>query len=111
MCIRDRALAMPDANLDALYRNMMTWDATKGEEQMRAITVPTLVIQSTTRGEDGIRRALNEGEMGHYPDLVKSRNTKSSFALLAGHGHFTGLEAPEWTNDAIMSWANGNGLL
>ncbi|MFY0615706.1 MAG: alpha/beta hydrolase [Hyphomicrobiaceae bacterium] len=109
-CVK-RALAMPDENLRSLYRNMMRWDATKGETQMRAITVPTLVIQSTTRGEDGIRRALNEGEMGHYPDLVKVRNTKAEFALLAGHGHFTGLEAPDWTNEAIMTWAKRSGLL
>lgn len=109
-CVK-RALAMPDENLRSLYRNMMRWDATKGETQMRAITVPTLVIQSTTRGTDGIRRALNEGEMGHYPDLVKSRNTKAEFALLADHGHFTGLEAPDWTNEAIMTWAKRSGLL
>lgn len=108
-CVK-RALAMPDANLDALYRNMMTWDATKGEAQMRAIEVPTLVIQSTTRGTDGIRRALDDGEMGHYPDVVKSRNRKAEFALLAGHGHFTGLEAPAWTNDAIAAWLQRNGL-
>lgn len=106
-----RALRMPDENLRSLYRNMMTWDVTKGEVQMCAITVPTLVIQSTTRGEDGVRRALDEGEMGHYPDLVKSRNTQAEFALLAGHGHFTGLEAPAWTNEAIMTWAKRSGLV
>ena len=109
-CVK-RALAMPDDNLRSLYRNMMTWDATKGDRQMRAITVPTLVIQSTTRGEDGIRRALNEGEMGHYPELVKIAQRKAEFALLAGHGHFTGLEAPEWTNDAITDWAKRCGLV
>lgn len=99
-----RALAMPDENLRSLYRNMMTWDATKGDAIMRAVGVPTLVIQSTTRGEDGIRRALKDAEMGHYPEVVKTRNKHAEFALLAGHGHFTGLEAPEWTNDAIAAW-------
>lgn len=109
-CVK-RALAVPDENLRSLYRNMMAWDATKGEAQMRAIKVPTLVMQSTTRGADGIRRALNEGEMGHYPDVVKSRNANAEFALLAGHGHFTGLEAPQWTNDAISAWAKTSGLV
>ena len=108
-CVK-RALSMPDENLRSLYTNMMTWDATKGDTIMRAVDVPTLVIQSTTRGEDGIRRALKQNEMGHYPDIVKSRNANAEFALLAGHGHFTGLEAPEWTNDAIVSWAKKTGL-
>lgn len=105
-----RALSMPDDNLRALYRNMMTWDATHGEAVMRAVNVPTLVIQSTTRGEDGIRRALKEGELGHYPSLVKDRNAHAELALLPGHGHFTGLEAPEWTNTAIQAWVGRNGL-
>jgi len=108
-CVK-RALAMPDANVSALYRTMMTWDATKGETIMRAVDVPLLVIQSTTRGEDGIRRALLDGEMGHYPSLVASRNAKAEFALLAGHGHFTGLEAPHWTNEAIAGWMRRNGF-
>lgn len=109
-CVR-RALSMPDDNLRALYTSMMTWDATKGEAIMRATDVPTLVIQSTTRGEDGIRRALKDGEMGHYPDLVKTRIPTADFALLAGHGHFTSLEAPDWTNDAIASWAQKHGFM
>jgi pimeloyl-ACP methyl ester carboxylesterase len=106
----NRALQMPDANLRSLYTNMMRWDAIKGDPVMRAINIPTLVIQTTTRGTDGIRRALNEGEMGHYPEVVKARNKHAEFALLAGHGHFTGLEAPEWTNDAIAAWVKKNNL-
>lgn len=106
-----RALRMPDDNIRALYTHMMTWDATKSDTVMRAITVPVLVIQSTTRGEDGIRRALREGEMGHFPDVVKSRNSQAEFALLAGHGHFTGLEAPQWTNDEISAWGRRHGLI
>lgn len=102
-CVK-RALSMPDENVRSLYRNMMTWDATKGDAVMRAVDVPTLVIQSTTRGEDGIRRALKDNEMGHYPEIVKSRIPQAEFRLLAGHGHFTGLEAPEWTNTAIGDW-------
>ncbi|SRR6056297_788227 len=99
-----RALRMPDENVRQLYTHMMRWDATKADGIMRAIDVPTLVIQSTTRGPDGSRRALNEGEMGHYPGVVQARNRNASFALLPGHGHFTMLEAPDWTYDAIASW-------
>lgn len=108
-CVQ-RALRMPDENLRSLYRNMMTWDTTKGDTVMRGVDVPTLVIQSTTRGEDGVRRALAEKELGHYPSVVKSRIPDAEFALLAGHGHFTGLEAPEWTNDAITGWLKRNNL-
>jgi len=43
-CVK-RALSMPDENLRSLYRNMMTWDATHGDTIMRAVDVPTLVIQ------------------------------------------------------------------
>jgi pimeloyl-ACP methyl ester carboxylesterase len=106
-----RALAMPDENVRALYRNMLTWDAIKGDAVIRAVNVPTLVLQSTTPDTDFVRRALNEGEMGHYPEVVKERNTNAELALLAGHGHFTGLEAPKWTNDAISAWMTHNSLV
>jgi pimeloyl-ACP methyl ester carboxylesterase len=106
----DRALAMPDENVRSLYRNMLTWDALKGDAVMHAVDVPTLVVQSTTPDTDVVRRALREGEMGHYPEVVKGRNTNAEFALLAGYGHFTGLEAPEWTNDAISAWMTRRGL-
>lgn len=102
-CVK-RALAMPDETVRDLYRGIIAWDAAKSDAVMRETDVPTLVIQSTTRGEDGIRRPLNEGEMGHYPGIVKERIRSADFALLPGHGHFTSLEAPEWTNDAIGTW-------
>ncbi|MBU2534337.1 MAG: alpha/beta hydrolase [Alphaproteobacteria bacterium] len=105
----ERALAVPDENVRSLYRNMMTWDATKGDAIMRAVDVPTLVLQSTTRGDDGIRRALKEGELGHYPGVVASRIPDAEIALLPDHGHFTGREAPEWTNETIAGWMKANG--
>ncbi len=108
--IIERALAVPEATAASLYRNMMQWDATRAEPIMRALDVPTLVIQSTTRGADGIRRALRDGEIGHYPELVRSRAPAAEIKALAGHGHFTGLEAPDWTNDVVTGWAERQGF-
>ena len=100
----ERALMMPDDDVRSLYRGIINWDGDSADEVMRDVNVPTLVLQTTTRGEDGIRRDLKPGEEGHYPGVVKSRIADAEVKALAGHGHFTSLEAPEWTNDAIADW-------
>jgi pimeloyl-ACP methyl ester carboxylesterase len=100
----DRALQMPDDDVRSLYRGIINWDGDHADTVMRACKVPTLVLQSTTRGEDGIRRDLQPGEEGHYPGIVRSRIPGAEVHALPGHGHFTSLEAPEWTNKIIDNW-------
>lgn len=105
----ERALMMPDDDVRSLYRGIIDWDGSSADTVMRDVDVPTLVLQSTTRGEDGIRRALAAGEEGHYPAVVKSRIGSAEVDALPGHGHFTSLEAPEWTNDRIGAWMQRHG--
>lgn len=99
-----RALAMSNEAVRSLYRNMMVWDTKLGAERMARVTVPTLVIQSTKRSKDGRRSVLAEGETGPYPKTIKRFNAGAEIAVIAGHGHFTGLEAPDWVNEVIIDW-------
>jgi pimeloyl-ACP methyl ester carboxylesterase len=107
----DRALMMPDDDVRSLYRGIINWDGDHADTVMCACDVPTLVLQSTTRGEDGIRRDLRPGEEGHYPGVVRSRIAGAEIHALAGHGHFTSLEAPDWTNEAIADWMKLHGFV
>lgn len=106
----NRALEMPDDDVRAFYRGIINWDGSSADAVMRGVNVPTLVLQTTTRGEDGIRRDLKPGEEGHYPGVVRSRIPDAEVKALPGHGHFTSLEAPEWTNEAIEDWLRRNRL-
>lgn len=106
-----RAHAMPHEALRSLYRGMLVWDTKCGATSMEKANVPMLVLQSTTRSEDGSRRVLKEGETGSYPETVKRFNADTEIAVLAGHGHFTGLEAPDWTNEVIVDWCRRHAFI
>jgi pimeloyl-ACP methyl ester carboxylesterase len=100
-----RALAVPEETARPLYRNMLIWDAERAEASMRAADCPVLIIQSTTRGPGRKRSPLSGGERGHYAEQTAGRIRHADVAAIDGHGHFITVEAPEWTNETIVSWA------
>jgi pimeloyl-ACP methyl ester carboxylesterase len=105
-----RALEVPEDTARPLYRNMVIWDAEKAEASMRACECPVLIVQSTTRGANRKRSPLAAGEKGHYAEQTAGRIPYATVATIAGHGHFIMVEAPEWTNAAILDWARANGF-
>ena len=106
-----RALAVPEETAHPLYRNMVIWDADKAEAAMRAASCPVLIIQSTTRGANRKRSPLANGERGHYAEQTAARIPHAEVATIDGHGHFITVEAPEWTNGAIETWARAHDLV
>jgi pimeloyl-ACP methyl ester carboxylesterase len=106
----DRALAVPEETAHSLYRNMILWDGVEAQKVMAAIKVPTLVIQSTTRGADYARRTLVEGETGIYETLVKSHIPDAEIVAMPGLGHFVTYEEPETVNAAIDAFLDRHEL-
>lgn len=105
-----RALAVPEATAHELYRNMVVWDGDEAQSVMEGVTVPALVMQSTTRGADNVRRTLEPGETGAYETLI-SRFVKSADIIeMPGFGHFVTYEAPDEVNAAIDGFLDKYGL-
>jgi pimeloyl-ACP methyl ester carboxylesterase len=96
-----RALAVPDETAHELYRNMVIWDGDDAPAVMQAIKVPALVMQSTTRGADNVRRTLEPGETGAYETLIARFIKTSEIVEMPGLGHFVTYEAPDQVNEAI----------
>ena len=103
-----RALDVPEETARPLYRNMVIWDADKAEASMRSVDCPVLIIQSTTRGTNRKRSPLGAGEQGHYAEQTAGRISHAEVAAIDGHGHFITVEAPEWTNSVIETWARAH---
>lgn len=106
----DRALAVPEETAHSLYRNMILWDGDEAQKVMAATTVPTLVIQSTTRGADNARRTLAAGETGAYETLITSHIPDAEIVAMPGLGHFVTYEDAGTVNAAIGRFLAKHGL-
>lgn len=105
-----RALAVPDETAHELYRNMVIWDGDDAPTVMQGIHVPALVLQSTTRGADNVRRTLEPGETGAYETLISRFVRTSEIVEMPGLGHFITYEAPDQVNAAIDAFLDKHGL-
>lgn len=102
---RARISNMSGDVMRAVYRYMILWDAAHFADRIRlGATKPMLVMQSTVRGNDGIRRRLVGKEIGPYPTLVQSLNPSAEVRTYPDCGHFIQLDAPEQLRDDIESW-------
>ncbi len=99
-----RALDFGDENGTELYRSLVSWDADRFSKCFAKLEQPILIIQSTTRGADGIRRPLGEDEVGTYEHLVRTHRPDAEVVSVPGHGHFVTYEAPDVCNRAIAGW-------
>lgn len=100
----DRALSVPVKTAHALYRNMVLWDGDHAQAVMAGVNVPVLVLQSTTRGADNLRRTLKPGETGSYEAVVLKNIPDAKVVAMPGLGHFVSYEAPDAVNAAIDTW-------
>ena len=89
----------------ALWPRMARWDAATLEPALAAVRAPVLVIQTTSRGADGKRAPLQEGERTPWLDLLSARLKNVRIEVLPGLGHFPQLEAPERVNRLIAEFA------
>jgi pimeloyl-ACP methyl ester carboxylesterase len=98
-----------------LWFNVIRWDASRSSAVLRTIDVPALVIQSTSLDTDLKRVSLSHGQSAPWVDEVSRAVKDVTVTIIEGVGHFPMLEAPQQTNDAILSFvrrftaSTGNG--
>src|SRR5258705_9416231 len=101
-----RAMRQPAEIGAALWPRMARWDAGEMDAALAAVRVPLLVIQSTTRDPQTLRRApLKPGETTPWLDLIKQKTKNAKIEILTGVGHFTQLEAADRVNRLIGDFA------
>jgi len=105
-----RALSVPETTAGPLYRNMIQWDGDEAQAVMQSAKVPILVLQSTTRGADNMRRTLAAGETGAYEALVTKNAPHADIVAMPGLGHFITIEAPDQVNAEMDAWLDKHGL-
>ncbi len=105
--LRDRlaeraAKVLPEVAVQT-YLALLDWDAHRCEAVFDAVSVPVLVLQSTTR--DGFeRRPLRPGELAPYQQMAMERIAGAETESYPGVGHFTMIEASMAVNDRVQSF-------
>jgi pimeloyl-ACP methyl ester carboxylesterase len=97
----ERAVKLPEAIGSALFPRMNAWDAAVMEKALRAVRVPTLVIQSTKLNAERVRVSLAPGDTSPYLELVKKLLPAATIDIVPGAGHFSQLEAAGKVNQLI----------
>lgn len=106
--VRDYVNAgLPGINMDfarKLWPNLVRWDASRSRAVLATIDVPALVIQSTSLDADLKRVSLVPGQTTSWTEAVTNSVKDATVTVVQGVGHFPMLEAPQQTNDAILSF-------
>ena len=89
----------------ALYLEAVGWDPLRGQETLRDITVPVLVLQSTYNDASFQRRPLEPGMRTPFMRQVAYWLPQAELQVIPGHGHFAPLEAAETVNEALHAFA------
>src|SRR3954453_12998052 len=90
---------------EELFLDVVRWDATKLRESLRRISVPTLVLQSTSMDSDLKRVSLGVGMTNPWMNAVASLVQNSQARVIANAGHMTMIEAAKAVNDSIQEFA------
>jgi pimeloyl-ACP methyl ester carboxylesterase len=99
-----RAAGLDPAYGRALYLEAVTWDPARGQQTLRQIKVPTLVLQSTQIGADLKRQPVQAGTKTSFMRMVEELVPGAQSAAVAGVGHFTMNEAPEEVNRHLQAF-------
>ncbi len=118
--VRDLVNAgLANINMDfarELWLNLVRWDALRARAVLAAMKAPLLLIQSTYLNANLERVSLAPNQSTPWLDEIKKAANNATIAVVPGVGHFPMLEAPQQTNDAILSFArrlarnDGDGL-
>ena len=101
--LAERAAALSPETAIPTYLALLSWDAERGEKVFNSVSVPGLVLQSTTR--DGFaRRSLNPGETAPYQQMALDRIEGAETESFPGVGHFTMIEAATELNDCVQDF-------
>ncbi len=88
-----------------LFVDMVRWDLTKGRDALKQITVPVLVLQSTSFNSDLKRVPLQPGMTTPWMDAIAASVPKSQAKVVPNAGHFTMFDAPQVVSDEIGKFA------
>ena len=86
------------------YLAMLDWDANRCEAAFDAVSVPVMVLQSTTRDPGEDRRPLKPGEMAPYQKMIMERIETAETVSFPGVGHFTMIEAADAVSARIQKF-------
>ena len=87
-----------------LYLEAVGWDALRGRETLRAIKVPTLVLQSSYNDAQLKRQPLLPGMKTPFMTLVAETLVDADIKAILGCGHFTPIEAADQVNREIRAF-------
>jgi pimeloyl-ACP methyl ester carboxylesterase len=91
----DRAVRLPASIGTSLLPRMGRWDAENMERALAAVTVPMLVIQTTSLQAGGKRVVQTAAQSSPWLDMVRRCVPQAKIEVLSGPGHFPQLEVPE----------------
>lgn len=103
--IINRAVRMPRDFARSLMLETVGWDPLHGEETLRNIKVPTLLLQSTYQDSKFGRRPLAAGMTSPFMDIMTSLVADLEIQVVPDVGHFTMIEAPAVVNRHLSSFA------
>ena len=108
--LRDQVLARVAA-LDPqfardMYIEAVGWDPLRGEQTLREIGVPVLVLQSTYNDARLVRKPLDSGMTTPFMDAVERLVDRADITVVPGCGHFCLLEAPDVVNRELHAFAS-----
>ncbi len=87
-----------------MYLEAVGWDPLRGEETLRQIDVPVLVLQTTYNDAQFKRRPLEAGMTTPFMDAVAELVPQSEGKVIPGYGHFAPIEAAEAVNQEIRDF-------
>jgi pimeloyl-ACP methyl ester carboxylesterase len=99
-----RAMALPEKVGIPLFASLCGWDAEKMDSTLAQISVPLLLIQSTTVNANLERVSLQLGASTPWIELVRNYVPGARIEIVGDTGHFSMLEAPEVVNQRIASF-------
>ena len=102
--ILKRAMALPEKVGIPLFASLCGWDAEKMDSVLAQISVPLLLVQSTTVNANLERVSLQPGASTPWIELVKNYVPGAQIEIVGDTGHFPMLEAPEAVNQRIASF-------
>ena len=89
----------------SLYLEAVGWDPVRGQETLRRLAVPVLVLQATDVDSHFQRRALQPGATTPFMQTVTRLVPDAEARVIAGSGHFPMLDAPDAVNAEIRKFA------
>lgn len=88
-----------------LYVEAVGWDPLRGEETLRQIDVPVLVLQSTFIDARLKRAPLQHGMTTPFMEAVQKLVPQAELAVIPDCGHFSLIEAADAVNEALRAFA------